>query len=212
MSEGRPTGYTDPSIMGFSHTHHEYNRFANVLFMPVVGSVKTMPGSRDNPDEGYRSRKDASRERGSAGYYTVFLTDYGVNVELTATRNAGMHRYTFPRSEQSHILIDLSTAASATPVTQAQVEILDNRHVAGWEKRFRLFLRGVQQTVSSVRNLAEPRTARGFEVRSGTSDRSKSRFCDIRRRGDSRQSRDFFRERRGGTQEPRRDSGVISSV
>jgi putative alpha-1,2-mannosidase len=37
--------YTDSSIMGFSHTHHEYNRYANILFMPTVGPVKTEPGS-----------------------------------------------------------------------------------------------------------------------------------------------------------------------
>ena len=40
----------DGSIMGFSHTHHEYNRYANILFMPVVGPIKTKPGSRENPD------------------------------------------------------------------------------------------------------------------------------------------------------------------
>ncbi len=57
--------YTDYSIMGFSHTHHEYNRYANVLFMPTIGPVKTKPGSRDDPDEGYRSRKDI--EQANAG-------------------------------------------------------------------------------------------------------------------------------------------------
>jgi putative alpha-1,2-mannosidase len=126
--------YTDPSIMGFSHTHHEYNRFANVLFMPSIGPIKTVPGSRENPSEGYRSRKDASRERGTAGYYTVFLTDHGIQVELTATKNAGMHRYIFPRSEQAHLLIDLASAANSTPVQEAHVEIPDNRHVVGWER------------------------------------------------------------------------------
>ncbi|MFB0552816.1 MAG: GH92 family glycosyl hydrolase [Phycisphaerae bacterium] len=124
--------YTDSSIMGFSHTHHEYNRYANVLFMPIVGPVKTIPGSRDNPDEGYRSRKDIQQEQASAGYYTVFLSDYGIKVELTATKNAGFHRYTFGRSERAHILIDLST--SQNPIVEAYVEVLDNRRIAGWQK------------------------------------------------------------------------------
>jgi putative alpha-1,2-mannosidase len=50
--------HTDSSIMGFSHTHHEYNQYANILFVPIVGVIKTEPGSRENPDEGYRSCKD----------------------------------------------------------------------------------------------------------------------------------------------------------
>jgi len=124
--------YTDSSIMGFSHTHHEYNRYANVLFMPTVGVVKTKPGSRENPDEGYRSRKDTQWERASAGYYTVFLSDYGIKVELTATKNAGFHRYTFGQSERAHVLIDLST--SQNPIVEAHVEVLDNRRIAGWQK------------------------------------------------------------------------------
>src|SRR5512138_2514002 len=43
--------HNDASIMGFSHLHHEYNRYANVLFMPTVGPVKTKPGSRDKPGD-----------------------------------------------------------------------------------------------------------------------------------------------------------------
>jgi len=60
--------------------------------------VRTEPGSREDRDEGYRSRKDTEREKASAGYYTVFLRDYEIKVELTATKNGGFHRYTFPKS------------------------------------------------------------------------------------------------------------------
>lgn len=126
--------YTDSSIMGFSHTHHEYNRYANILLIPTVGAVKTRPGSRDYPDEGYRSRKDIEQERASAGYYTVFLSDYGIKVELTATKNAGFHRYTFGQSEQAHVLIDLASSARSTAVIEAHVEIQDNRRITGWQK------------------------------------------------------------------------------
>ncbi len=124
--------YTDPSIIGFSHTHHEYNLYANILFMPTTGPLKTKPGSRDNPSEGYRSHKDAAGERATAGFYTVFLTDYKVNVELTATKNAGFHRYRFPKSGDARVLIDLST--SHQQVLEAHLEILDDHRIAGWQK------------------------------------------------------------------------------
>jgi putative alpha-1,2-mannosidase len=124
--------YSDSSIMGFSHTHHEYNRFANILFMPATGALKTQPGSRKNPEQGYRSRKDAASERATPGYYTVFLTDPKVKVELTATRNAGFHRYRFPKSDTARVLIDLST--SHQQVLEAHIEMAGNRGVSGWQK------------------------------------------------------------------------------
>ena len=64
--------YTDTSIMGFTHLQHEYNQYANILFMPTVGPVQTTPGSRENPESGYRSPKDFKREKASAGYYARF--------------------------------------------------------------------------------------------------------------------------------------------
>jgi hypothetical protein len=37
----------------------------------------------------------------------VVLKDPGVKVELTATNRVGLHRYTFPRSDSAHVLLDL---------------------------------------------------------------------------------------------------------
>lgn len=126
--------YTDSSIMGFTHLQHEYNQMANILFMPTVGSIQTIPGSRQHPDSGYRSAKDFKREIASAGYYSVFLTRYGINAELTATKDCGFHRYVFPASSRSNILIDLSVSQVTEPVQKAQVEIVDATHVQGWQK------------------------------------------------------------------------------
>jgi putative alpha-1,2-mannosidase len=126
--------HNDASIVGFSHLHHEYNRYANVLFMPTIGPVRTRPGSRESWGQGYRSVKDSLQERGEPGYYTVFLADYGIKVELTATKNAGFHRYTFPSSDQARVLIDLASAANANPVVESHADILNERTVAGWEK------------------------------------------------------------------------------
>ena len=52
--------YSENSIMGFSHTHWSGVGMVNggeVLLMPVVGDkLQIIPGSKNNPDEGYRSR------------------------------------------------------------------------------------------------------------------------------------------------------------
>lgn len=102
-----PNGYDDrhTSIEGFAH-FHEF-QIGGIVTMPVVGALKTLPGSLENPDNGYRSRFDKSSEKASPGYYGVTLSDYGIKAELTATERVGYHRYTYPQSDASRILFDV---------------------------------------------------------------------------------------------------------
>jgi len=102
---------SDSSLMGFSHTHLSgtgIGDMLDVLVMPGTGYVYTEPGSRDAPERGYRSRFSHDHEVIEPGYYSVYLRDASVFVELTATERVGLHRYTFPKSEMSHFIIDLA--------------------------------------------------------------------------------------------------------
>jgi len=130
----RGSGYRfdDTTIMGFTQLNGEYSDVNRLLFMPTVGPIKTSPGSRSDPGQGYRSERDTLREKASAGYYTVFLTTYGIKVELTATKNCGFHRYTFPASQQANVLIDL---ANCRPnASDASISIIDKRTLQGTQK------------------------------------------------------------------------------
>lgn len=102
-----PCGYDNRhnSVEGFAH-FHEF-QIGGIVSMPVVGELKTLPGTLENPDEGYRSRIDKSTEQSAAGYYSVWLTDYNIKAELTATERTGLHRYTFPESSEARILFDI---------------------------------------------------------------------------------------------------------
>ena len=93
------------SIEGFAH-FHEF-QIGGVVVAPTVGNLQTIPGRLDFPAEGYRSNFDKKDEVAKPGYYSVFLKDYGVRAELTATQRVGFHRYTFPKSDQSHIIFDI---------------------------------------------------------------------------------------------------------
>lgn len=99
--------WSDNTIMGFSHTHWSGTGMVNggeILLMPVVGDkLQVIPGSAENPDEGYRSRFDHKNETASPGYYSVLLKDYNIKAELTSTRRAGFHRYTFPEADNARI-------------------------------------------------------------------------------------------------------------
>lgn len=106
------SGYhvSDTSIMGFSHTHLSGTGCGDLLdflVMAGTGPAKIVPGSRENPDGGYRSRFSHDDEVMSPGYYSVLLKDYGVRAELTATERAGLHRYTFPESDEGYLVLDL---------------------------------------------------------------------------------------------------------
>ena len=130
--------YSDNSIMGFSHTHWSGVGMVNggeVLLMPTVGEkLKTMPGSPDIPFDGYRSRFDHSSESASPGYYSVMLKDYNVKVELTSTQRAGFHRYTFPKSDCSRVILDLGhQIGDNTSEELSDLKILNNNRIEGFK-------------------------------------------------------------------------------
>src|ERR1035437_1084817 len=117
--------YSDSSIMGFSHKHLSgtgVSDMLDVMVMPGTGTAFTEPGAADKPGTGYRSRFSHANESAQPGYYSVVLDDYKIKAELTATERAGLHKYTFPQSDSSHFIIDLTHAVLAeTPGAQPHV-------------------------------------------------------------------------------------------
>ncbi|WP_159473304.1 GH92 family glycosyl hydrolase [Chryseobacterium sp. 18068] len=102
--------YEDKTIVGFSSTHFSgtgHSDLGDLLVMPTVGKLQLNPGTATNPESGYRSRFSHANETAEAGYYKVKLHDHNILAELTATTRVGVHRYTFPKSDQAHIILDL---------------------------------------------------------------------------------------------------------
>ena len=61
----------------------------------------------EKPDEGYRSRFSHEQESARPGYSQVLLQDDSINVELTATLRAGLHRYTYPKASDARLIVDM---------------------------------------------------------------------------------------------------------
>jgi len=102
--------YDDQTIVGFSHTHFSgtgHSDLGDFLIMPTTGELKLNPGTADKPESGYRSRFSHEKELAQPAYYKVNLDDYNIQAELTATTRVGFHQYTFPESENAHIILDL---------------------------------------------------------------------------------------------------------
>ena len=78
--------------VGYDHRHESIEGFPNlhefqiggIVFMASTGTLKTIPGKLENPEEGYRSRFDRKDEVADPGYYSVILKDHRIKAELTA--------------------------------------------------------------------------------------------------------------------------------
>jgi predicted alpha-1,2-mannosidase len=104
--------YNDPTIVGFSHTHFSgtgHSDLGDFLIMPTTGKLQLNPGTADKPQSGYRSRYSHTSEVAEANYYKVKLDDYNILAELTTSLRVGFHQYTFPKSKNSHIILDLNS-------------------------------------------------------------------------------------------------------
>lgn len=103
--------YSHPTLLGFSLTHLSGTGIPDLgdfLFIPGTGEIKTVPGTHEKPEEGYRSRYSHDKEWASPGYYGVELTDYGVKAEMTSALRSGMFRFTYPKSEKAFLMIDMN--------------------------------------------------------------------------------------------------------
>ncbi|HYV10531.1 MAG TPA: GH92 family glycosyl hydrolase [Pyrinomonadaceae bacterium] len=113
--------YSDSKIYGFSHTHLSgtgISDYGDILLIPSVG--------RD-----YSGRFQHRNETATPGYYSVKLDDEDILVELTTTARVGMHRYTFPATDDANIVIDL---AHRDKVLDSDLRVTSKTTVLGWRR------------------------------------------------------------------------------
>ena len=131
------SGYhvSDSTVIGFSHTHLSGTGIGDlfdVTVMPVVGEVTCARGTEEDPASGLWSYADRSKEVVRPGYYAVPLVRYGVTAEMTATSRVGLHRYTFPASQEAAVVFDLENGGCWDKATETHLEQIDERTISGW--------------------------------------------------------------------------------
>ena len=171
--------YSDSSIMGFSHTHLSgtgIGDMLDVLVMPGTGPDKVVPGTREHPETGYRSRFAHSDEVATPGYYSVLLKDYRIKAELTAATRAGIHKYTFPASDSSHFIVDLGhsilRAEGAAPsVISSELRVVDDRTIVGG-RRMNVWAKGrhIYFALQFSKPFTTPELYSGTEILAGAKD------------------------------------------
>ena len=132
------SGYheSENTVIGFSHTHLSgtgCGDLFDITVMPVVGRELTYArGTKDDPSTGLWSPADRTAEVAEPGYYSIPLSRYGILAEMTATERCAMHRYTFPASEESAIVVDLKNGGYMEHVTEPYAETVGDRAIRGW--------------------------------------------------------------------------------
>lgn len=129
--------YEHKTIEGFAFTQMSgvgwFGDLGNFLVMPTTGELKKIAGKEDGSITGYRSYYDKKSEVAEAGFYSVDLTDYGINVQSSTTPRCGILKITFPENEKSRIQIDLARRVGGTSVEQ-YVRVVDQYTIKGWMK------------------------------------------------------------------------------
>lgn len=113
--------YSDSKIYGFSHTHLSgtgISDYGDILLTPMVG-------------RNYSGHFQHRNETATPGYYSVRLDQDNILAELTTTARVGMHRYTFPRTDNANIVLDL---AHRDKVLDAGFRTLGVNMVVGWRR------------------------------------------------------------------------------
>ena len=127
--------YSDSVIRGFSHTHlmgTGVGGLGDVLLMPTVGEVQLVAGD-PGVTPGYASRFSHAREAATPGYYKVFLDDPKVTAELTATERCGLHKYTFPASNNAHIVLDLEHGVGSS-IVESSLKVENATTISGYRR------------------------------------------------------------------------------
>lgn len=102
--------YRDSTIIGFAHTNFSgtgHSDLGDFLVMPTIGKLVLDPLETEEGKKGFYSTFSHDNEEASPGYYKVDLDSYNIKAELTASERIGFHQYTFPKSDDAHIILDL---------------------------------------------------------------------------------------------------------
>ncbi len=125
--------YPDSVIAGFSHLHLSgtgAGDLYDISFLPTSGRLKRRKLDGQNPDATVYSAFSHDNESAMPGYYQVYLDDYDVNVELTATARTGLQRYSF-KNDDANVRLHLGYTRNWDKVTDSYIKVVNDSTVVG---------------------------------------------------------------------------------
>lgn len=175
----------DDSIMGFSQNHLNGTGCAD------LGDILMQPFSGEISNENFKSKYNKKSQKAFPGFYEVHLTDFNVDVELTATQRTAFHRYTYNNNLPARLLIDLHSGLVDNPqalnerVLSSEVNMPDNFTITGqnevnaWVQRKFFFVIKfdkpyvVKEELSSKKGEKAKRFILEFDIKTGEAVQAK---------------------------------------
>ncbi len=120
MGDGWQYTYDAHKIRGFKQTHQPspwINDYGQFSIMPVTGKLKF---DEDGRASWFSHKSEISRPH----YYSVYLADHDVFVELTPTERAAMLRFTFPDTESSYVVVDAFDQGASVRIIPSENRIV----------------------------------------------------------------------------------------
>ncbi|RFZ84134.1 glycoside hydrolase family 92 protein [Mucilaginibacter terrenus] len=120
MGSGWQYTYNADKIVGFKQTHQPspwMNDYGQFSIFPEVGKIKLEDAERAS---WFSHKAEVSRPY----YYSVYLADYDITTEITPTERAASFRFTFPKSDSSHIVIDAFDKGSYVKIIPGENKIV----------------------------------------------------------------------------------------
>ncbi|AYF21627.1 Glycosyl hydrolase family 92 [Vibrio parahaemolyticus] len=116
---------TDVPLYGFSHTHLSgtgATDLGDILVLPYADMANTQLNSFDK-----------ANEEASAGYYKTKLNQGQIEVELSATKRVGLHKYTFAEGADRNVKFDLghTLVNNNGKSLKNKVEVVDEYTIRG---------------------------------------------------------------------------------
>ncbi len=128
--------YSDSTLYGFSMTHFNGTGIPDLgdfLFVPSVGKLQFNQGEKSDISSGYITSLNHKRESAKPGYYSLFLDEHNINVELSASERAGILKFTFPQTDSANVMIDLAHVLQWKTVW-SNVRIENNHLITGYHQ------------------------------------------------------------------------------
>ena len=135
MGDGWIYTYSARKIRGLKQTHQPspwINDYGQFSLMPTVGK----PVFDEEKRASWFSHK---AEKATPYYYSVYLADYDVTAEVCPTERAALMRFTFPKTDSAHVVIDAFDKGSYIRVipTERKVVGYSTRNSGGVPDNFR---------------------------------------------------------------------------
>ena len=120
MGEGWTYKYSADKIRGFKQTHQPspwINDYGQFSIMPITGEVTFDHEERS-------SWFNHKSEKSKPYYYSAYLSDHDIVTEITPTERAAMFRFTFPKSDNSYVIVDAFDNGSYVKIIPKQNKII----------------------------------------------------------------------------------------